>query len=84
MYWDVVKVIVKGELMLWVSFADGTAGYVKFLKQFLTGVFEPLKDPHYFQKVSVADGVVVWPGEIDLAPDAMYHAITKHGECVLK
>lgn len=84
MHWDVVKVIVKGELMLWVSFADGTSGYVKILKQFLTGVFEPLKDPHYFQNVAVVDGALVWPGDIDLAPDAMYHEIKKHGEYVLK
>jgi hypothetical protein len=83
MYWDVTKVLPKGELTLWVSFADGTSGYVKFLKNFLTGVFEPLKDPGFFQKVFVFEGVVMWPGEIDIAPDAMYREIKQHGEWIL-
>jgi len=83
MYWDVTKAVPKGELTLWVSFADGTSGYVKFLKKFLTGVFAPLKDPHFFQQVFVSDGAVMWPGEVDIAPDAMYHAIKQHGEWVL-
>ncbi len=83
MYWDVITAVPKGELTLWVRFADGTQGYVKFLKEFLTGVFEPLRDPSYFQTVSISDGAIVWPGEIDLAPDAMYHEIKKHGEWVL-
>jgi len=83
MYWDVMKVMPKGELTLWVSFADGTSGYVTFLKQFLTGVFEPLKDPNFFNQVFVADGVVMWPGEVDIAPDAMYHEIKKRGEWIL-
>jgi hypothetical protein len=26
---------------------------------------------------------LAWPGNIDLAPDAMYEAIKKHGEWVL-
>jgi hypothetical protein len=28
-------------------------------------------------------GVVTWPGEIDLAPDAMYKAIQQNGEWLL-
>ena len=83
MYWDVTKVVPKGELTLWVSFADGTSGYVKFLNKFLTGVFEPLKDPNFFKQAFVSEGAVMWPGDVDIAPDAMYRAIKEHGEWVL-
>lgn len=80
MYWDVVDVKVEENLLLNVRFADGTSGHVRFLPQHLTGVFEPLQDPSFFSKVYVEGGVVVWPNEIDLAPDAMYWEIKKHGE----
>ena len=29
-------------------------------------------------------GAVVWPGDLDLAPDAMYQAIKSQGEWVLR
>jgi hypothetical protein len=47
-------------------------------------VFEALKDKVYFEKVYVHHGVVTWPGELDLAPDAMYAEIQKKGCWVLK
>ena len=34
-------------------------------------MFEPLKDPAYFNQVYVDHGAVAWPGQIYLAPDAM-------------
>ena len=33
--------------------------------------------------VQFADGTFAWPGNIDLAPDAMYLAINSSGEWVL-
>lgn len=33
--------------------------------------------------VQFADGTFAWPGNIDLAPDAMYLAIKSSGACVL-
>ncbi len=83
MYWDVVDVKVEGNLLLNVRFADGTTGHVRFTLQHLTGVFKPLQDPEFFSKVHIESGAVVWPNEIDLAPDAMYQEIKKHGEWVL-
>ena len=32
----------------------------------------PLLDVQFFEKVFIDEGAVAWPGEIDLAPDAMY------------
>jgi hypothetical protein len=83
MYWDVVDVKPLEHLGLAVRFADGLIGEVRFAPEHLTGVFEPLKDPDYFRKVYIDHGVVEWPGQIDLAPDAMYNEIKANGVWVL-
>lgn len=36
-----------------------------------TGVFAPLKNPNMFRKVRVEEGTLVWPGGVDLCPDAL-------------
>jgi len=38
----------------------------------LPGVLAPLRDEQFFGQVFIDCGSVAWPGEIDLAPDAMY------------
>ncbi len=83
MYWDVIEVKTNKSLTLEVRFADGTSGKVRFMPQHLIGIFEPLNDPQFFSKVFIDHGVVTWPNEIDLAPDAMYQEIKKHGEWIL-
>jgi hypothetical protein len=40
------------------------------------------RDPVLFAQAYVEYGAVIWPGEIDLAPDAMYDEIKKHGRWV--
>lgn len=84
MKWDVVVVKAMAPLALHVQFADGTVGKVQFEPSHLTGVFEALKDPMVFQQAHIEDGAVVWPGYLDLAPDAMYQAIKSDGEWVLR
>ena len=44
------------------------------------GVFARLRDRTLFEQVHIEMGAVVWPGELDLAPDAMHAAIKEHGE----
>lgn len=83
MYWDVVSVNPVNYLELEVKFLDGLAGRVKIQPSYLTGVFEPLQDQEYFKQVYVDHGVVTWPGELDLAPDAMYHKIKTNGEWII-
>ncbi len=84
MEWDVVDVKSIAPLALRVQFSDGTVGKVQFKQSHLTGVFKALKDPVVFQQATIEDGVVTWPGDIDLAPDAMYRAIKEAGEWVLR
>lgn len=83
MYWDIIEVKPKKNLTLWVRFKDNTTGNVQFTDSYLTGVFIPLKDPEFFNCVFINDGVVTWPGDLDLAPDAMYHEIKKHGTYII-
>ena len=42
-----------------------------------------MADPARFAQAFVVHGAVTWPGEIDLAPDAMYAEIKKLGRWVL-
>lgn len=83
MEWDVTDVKVIGEFTLAVRFQDGVEGAVKFLPSFFRGVFTHLANNAEFRKVAVVDGAVTWPGELDLAPDAMHAEIKRSGEWLL-
>ena len=83
MNWDVTEVKIIDNYVLGVRFNDGTQGKVTFLPTFFRGVFKHLRDQGQFQKVMLVDGVVTWPGELDIAPDAMYQEIKTHGKWVL-
>jgi hypothetical protein len=72
MYWDVVEVKPERDYCLFVRFRDGLAGNVRLKREALTGVLAPLVDLQFFQKAFIDCGAVAWPGQIDLAPDAMY------------
>ena len=84
MKWDVIDVKPVAPLALSVLFADGTQGKVRFEPSHLTGVFAALQDPIIFRQAHIDGGAVTWPGDVDLAPDAMYAAIKSHGEWVLR
>ncbi|MGV7211341.1 DUF2442 domain-containing protein [Oxalobacteraceae bacterium A2-2] len=83
MNWDVTEVRLEGRHAFRVRFRDGAEGVVKFLPSAFRGVFARLSDPVEFARVSVMDGVVAWPGDLDLAPDAMHEQISRHGEWIL-
>ena len=84
MEWNVVSVRPIPPLKLAVRFSDGTEGTVRFEPSHLKGVFEALQDPEVFRQVRIDLGAVTWPGDIDLAPDAMYREIKRNGEWVLR
>ena len=76
MYWDIIEVVPKADYCLFVRFKDGLQGLVHLHREQLTGALEPLRDQRFFKQVFIDDGAVAWPGEIDLAPDAMYAEIS--------
>jgi len=73
-----------GSRLLAVRFADGLVGEVEFRESFFHGVFEAVKDPAAFAQVRCDQGFVEWPGDLDLAPDAMHEAIAADGRWVLE
>lgn len=77
MYWDVVEVNPEPGYCLFVRFADGLSGRVQLHHEELTGALAPLRDLRFFERVFIDQGAVAWPGEIDLAPDAMYEEVAR-------
>lgn len=75
MHWDVVEVKPESNHYLFLRFRDGLAGRVQLRPEELTGALAPLLDEQFFRQVFIDYGTVAWPGEIDLAPDAMYAQI---------
>lgn len=81
--WRVTSVDPLPSYQLRVVFQDGQVGIVDLSHLILgpePGVFGVLKDEVIFRQVYVELGAVTWPGEIDLAPDAMYEAIKQEGK----
>lgn len=77
--WRVSEVRVVEDHAVWVRFKDGLEGIVRFLPGFFRGVFSHLSDQAHFRQVTVVGGAVTWPGDLDLAPDAMHREIMQRG-----
>ncbi len=80
MYWDVVEVKPEPDFCLFVRFRDGLTGRVHLRPEDLNGVLAPLREPGFFNRVYIDAGAVAWPGDIDLAPDAMYRQIAANAD----
>ena len=71
---DITDVAVVGSYRLRLTFADGSVGEVDFADREWRGVFEPLRDPSYFARVTVDPeaGTIAWPDGLDMAPEPLY------------
>jgi hypothetical protein len=70
----VLEVEVVRDFTLRIEFNDGTVKVVD-VRPLLTGpVFEPIKDPAFFARVTTdpVAQTVVWPNGADLAPEVLY------------
>ena len=74
MKWRVVKAAVSGAHSLDLTFEDGTRKQVNLLPLLEGQIFEPLRDPGFFARVTLdpVAGTVVWPNGADIAPEALY------------
>jgi hypothetical protein len=84
--WRVVEAEALPGFRLRVRFRDGSAGIVEmsdFIRSDAAGVFAALRDEEVFRQATVILGAVTWPGDLDLAPDAMHHAIKQHGKWIV-
>lgn len=85
--WRVARFRPLPGFRLGVEFMDGTTGEAdlsRLVMEEKAGVFAALRDPVVFAQARLEYGAIVWPGEIDIAPDAMYDAIKAHGCWVLE
>ena len=85
--WRVKAVEALDGYRLHVCFIDGLEGEVDMAEMVHApdaGVFAVLVDQDLFAQVYVELGAVTWPGELDLAPDAMHDEIKKNGVWRLK
>ena len=57
-----------------LAFDDGTTGQVDLSGWEWRGVFEPLRDPSFFQQAALDEelGTVVWPNGADIAPETLH------------
>ena len=84
--WRIAEVRAMADYRLWVRFKDGLQGTVAMsglVHSSSAGIFAAPRDESIFLQVALNYGAVCWPGEIDLAPDAMHDAIQRDGEWVL-
>jgi hypothetical protein len=64
-------------LALW--FDDGTEGQVDLASRLRHGVFQRLRNPVEFSRVSVGEfGEVRWGDDLDLDPDALRAAVLEY------
>lgn len=84
--WRLCEVRPLESYRLYVKFIDGLEGFVDLSKLIASdnaGVFIILRDPQLFRSVYLNYGSVAWPGDLDLAPDAMYNEIKNNGEWII-
>jgi hypothetical protein len=57
-----------------IGFSDGSSRDVDLQQELWGPIFEPLRDPEEFRKVSVdlELGTIVWPNGADLDPDVLH------------
>jgi hypothetical protein len=73
-----------GGYRLRVVFSDNSEKTIDFLEWLDGPVFEPLRDPEYFQRFFIDGGTVAWPNGADVAPETIYEAeaVTEHASSV--
>ncbi len=78
MLYQIEQAEARPNYRLWVRFSNGTEGEVDLSGLVGKGVFVAWRDQSVFNSVSVdlESGTVTWPGDIDLAPDALYKDIS--------
>lgn len=69
---DVVKVEPMPDFRLLLYFENGERRIFDMSPYLKTKPFLPLEDQSLFEMASIDHGTVVWPGNIDIAPETLY------------
>ena len=74
---DIVEARYVANHTVWLRFEDGTEGEVDLSRELDGPVFEPLRDPLYFEQLTLnADiGTIVWPNGADFSPEFLYEKV---------
>ncbi len=73
---DVINVQAAPDYTLLLEFENGEKRLFDMTSYLDKGVFQQLRDPRVFAAAWVDYGTVVWPGEIDMAPETLYDRST--------
>ena len=78
---DVLKAEPLGGFRLRLQFSDGTEGVRDFADMIAEGgpMVEPLRDPAFFSRVFIDDGIVTWPNGFDLDSIALHDEMKRAG-----
>ena len=78
---DVLRVEPRDGYRLAFAFSDGTEGERDFADLIAAGgeMVEPLRDPAFFTRVFLDDGVPSWPNGFDLDPIALHQEMKAAG-----
>ena len=69
---DVVSVTARLDFTLLMTFENGEQRVFDMTPLLVKKPFDRLRDPERFAVASVDYGTVVWPGNIDIAPETLY------------
>jgi hypothetical protein len=77
----VVRVEKLGAYRLRLGFSDGTEGERDFADLIAEGgeMVEPLRDPTFFARVFLDDGILTWPNGFDLDSIALHMEMNEKG-----
>ena len=71
---SITKVLPVKNFHLHLFFSNGENGIIDMHKYLWGEAFKELKDPQYFQKVTINKdiGTISWSNGIDIAPESLY------------
>jgi len=69
---DILAVEVKPGHKLLLTFETGEQRIFSMSTLLTQPPFNRLQDPHLFELARIDYGTVVWPGNIDIAPETLY------------
>ncbi|RPJ39452.1 MAG: DUF2442 domain-containing protein [Planctomycetaceae bacterium] len=69
---DVVSVVAQEDHTLLITFENGERRRFDMKPLLDKKPFSRLKDSPLFMKATVAYGTVVWPGNVDIAPETLW------------
>ena len=71
---SVIRAEYQDGFRIHLTFNDNSERTIDFRPWLEGPIFEPLKDPKYFQRFFLEGGTVVWPNGADIAPETLYEA----------